>query len=78
MKPYFVYILKCADERYYTGITNNLERRFYEHQTGLYTNCYTFKRRPLELVYSPMFYDVLQAITFEIQIKRWTRKRRKP
>ncbi len=76
MKTYFVYILKCADESYYTGITNNLERRFYEHQTGLNTNCYTFKRRPLELVYSTMFYDVLQAISFEKQIKGWTRKKK--
>ena len=76
MKTYFVYILKCADDSYYTGITNNLERRFYQHQTGLNTYCYTFKRRPLELVYSTMFYDVLQAISFEKQIKGWTRKKK--
>ncbi|CAH8281402.1 hypothetical protein MFUCSW5_130156 [Mariniflexile fucanivorans] len=31
---YFVYIIKCSDDSYYTGITNNLETRFAEHQTG--------------------------------------------
>ena len=35
MKLYYVYILKCSDELLYTGITNNIERRFKEHQKGL-------------------------------------------
>ncbi|WP_439129983.1 GIY-YIG nuclease family protein, partial [Polaribacter sp.] len=47
MKTYFVYILKCSDNLLYTGITNNIERRFNEHQKGLNKNCFTFKRRPL-------------------------------
>lgn len=70
---YYVYILKCSDNSYYTGITNNLEKRFDEHYLGKYKDCYTFKRRPLELVFSQEFNDVLQAIYFEKKIKRWTR-----
>ena len=76
MKTYFVYILKCSDGSYYTGITNNLEKRFHEHQTGINNSCYTFRRRPVELVYSTMFYDVLQAISFEKQVKGWSRKKK--
>jgi len=35
MKYYYVYILKCADNSYYTGVTNNIERRIAEHNSGI-------------------------------------------
>ncbi len=70
---YYVYILKCSDDSYYTGITNNLEKRYDEHELGKYGDCYTYKRRPLELVFRQEFNDVLQAIYFEKKIKKWTR-----
>ena len=70
---YYVYILKCSDNSYYTGITNNLEKRHKEHQLGKFKDCYTFKLRPLELVFNQEFNDVLQAIYFEKKIKKWTR-----
>jgi putative endonuclease len=35
MKTYFVYILKCSDDSFYTGITNNLDKRIYEHNVGI-------------------------------------------
>ncbi|MCB4808987.1 GIY-YIG nuclease family protein [Tamlana sp. 62-3] len=73
MFSYQVYILKCSDSSYYTGITNNLERRFLEHQNGIKRDCYTYKRRPLEIVFSESFNDVLQAIYFEKKIKKWSR-----
>jgi len=41
MKQSFVYILKCADNSYYTGVTNNLTQRFFQHETGFYPDCYT-------------------------------------
>ena len=44
MKTYFVYILECANEFLYIGITNNIERRVQEHSEGLNKNCYTFNR----------------------------------
>jgi putative endonuclease len=71
MKQYFVYILLCADKSYYTGITNDLERRLDEHHTGHNESCYTYKRRPLQLVFYEMFTDVNEAIAFEKQVKGW-------
>lgn len=76
MKSYFVYILKCCDDSYYTGITNNLERRILEHKSGLKIECYTFKRRPIELVWFEIFNDVTNAIKTEKQIKGWSRRKK--
>ncbi|BFM42224.1 hypothetical protein CFS9_08650 [Flavobacterium sp. CFS9] len=76
MKLYYVYILKCSDNSYYTGVANNIERRLNEHQSALNKSCYTFNRRPLELVFYTDFNDVLQAISFEKQVKGWSRKKK--
>ena len=73
---YYVYILKCADNSYYTGITSNLDKRLKEHSYGKYRDCYTFKRRPLEIKFNEAFSDVLQAIYFEKKIKKWTRAKK--
>lgn len=75
MKNYFVYILKCSDDSYYTGVTNNLEKRVYEHQFGIIKG-YTSKRLPSKLVFSERFSDINQAIRFEKQIKGWSRKKK--
>lgn len=56
MKSYIVYILKCSDESYYTGSTNNLVNRINEHNAGKYAG-YTKARLPVKLVYSCEFYD---------------------
>ena len=76
MKQYYVYILKCADNSYYTGITNNINRRLLEHQNGINQDCYTYNRRPVELVFCTEFNDVNQAIAFEKQVKGWSRKKK--
>ncbi len=75
---YFVYIVKCNDNSFYTGITNNIERRIYEHNTSTNKSSYTFNKRPVKLVFYEAFKDVNQAISFEKQIKGWQEKRRKP
>jgi putative endonuclease len=76
MKTYFVYILKCNDSSYYTGFTNDIERRMSEHHSGKNKDCYTFDKRPLELVWFETFNDVLNAIAIEKQIKGWTRRKK--
>jgi putative endonuclease len=76
MKSYFIYILKCSDELLYTGFTNNIARRFEEHQQGLNKSCFTFKRRPLTLIFHQEFNDVKQAIYFEKKIKKWSAKKK--
>ncbi|WPR74650.1 GIY-YIG nuclease family protein [Algoriphagus sp. NG3] len=75
MKNYFVYILKCFDTTFYTGVTNNLDRRLAEHNFGFDPLCYTAKRRPLELVFFQEFQEIHQAIAFEKQIKGWSRRK---
>jgi len=72
MRLYYVYILKCSDGLLYTGLTNNLDRRFNEHKQGLNKNSFTYKRRPLELIFSQAFNDIKQAIYFEKKIKKWS------
>ena len=76
MKQYQVYILKCSDNNYYTGMTNNIERRLNEHNFGINKECYTFDKRPLELVFCTEFNEVNQAIAFEKQVKGWSRKKK--
>ena len=73
---FWVYILRCADGSYYTGHTDNLEKRIGEHTTGVNTSCYTFKRRPLELVFSQDFQTREEALASEQQIKGWSRKKK--
>ena len=74
---YFVYILLCNDDSYYVGLTNNLLKRFQEHIDGVYTNCYTFKRRPLILKYYEVIPFLKEAKAREIQIKGWSRAKKK-
>ncbi|MBT8257370.1 MAG: GIY-YIG nuclease family protein [Bacteroidia bacterium] len=76
MKQYYVYILHCSDSLTYTGITNNLSRRMEEHQKGLNKSCFTYKRRPLKLIFQQEFNDVDQAIYFEKKIKNWSGKKK--
>ena len=73
---YYVYIVECKDGSYYTGITNNLDRRLWEHNSGYNESCYTFNKRPVKLRYYEHFTNVLSAIAFEKQIKGWSRKKK--
>ena len=73
MKQSYVYILKCSDNTYYTGVTSNLEQRMFQHNTGYFPDSYTASRRPLELVFYAEFTDINFAIEKEKQIKKWSR-----
>ena len=76
MKHYYVYILKCHDDPYYTGVTSNLERRLIEHEDKKYPKCYTASRLPVELVFFERFYNPIHAIDFEKQVKGWSRNKK--
>lgn len=76
MKTFCVYILKCFDNTYYTGVSNDLARRISEHQEGVDPNSYTFRRRPLELVFVQNFQDVKEAISFEKRLKGWSKAKK--
>lgn len=77
MKLMYVYILLCNDNSYYTGVTNNIGRRFAEHQEGIDHGCYTYSRRPLKLVLVKEFDNPKEAIAFEKQVKGWSRAKKK-
>lgn len=76
LKEYCVYMLRCSDNTYYTGVTNDIERRFNEHIFGYDANSYTFKRRPLTIVFTQSFKDIEQAIAFEKRLKKWSKKKK--
>ena len=76
MYNYYVYILKCSDNSFYTGITNNINRRIQEHQEGKDKKAYTYKRRPIFLEHFQKFNYVLEAIYFEKKIKGWTQAKK--
>ena len=76
MKTFYVYILKCSDGSYYTGITNDIERRIAEHNAGSAPDSYTFKRRPVELAFCETFSDFAIAEQWEKKLKGWSRKKK--
>ncbi len=76
MKQFCVYILECSDGSYYTGMSSDIYARLQEHHSGYYPDCYTFKRRPLKLVYYQEFADFNQTMLFEKQVKGWSRKKK--
>jgi putative endonuclease len=76
MKTYFVYIVKCSDNSYYTGFTTDLDRRLGEHQSGKNKDSYIFDKRPVQLMWFETFNDVLNAIAIEKQIKGWSRRKK--
>ena len=74
MKGY-LYILLCVDGSFYTGSTNDLERRLKEHQAGEGAN-HTRKRLPVELVYWEEYPRIDLAYDREQQIKGWSRDKK--
>jgi len=69
---YFVYIVAC-DHLYYTGVTNDVEKRLWEHNTGIHKESFTYRRRPVVLKYYQRFIDIRKAIEWE---KGWSRKKK--
>lgn len=74
MQPWHVYILRCADKTFYTGIATDIERRLNEHNhNDRLAAKYTRVRRPVELVYSETFVSRSVASKREYEIKQLTR-----
>ena len=72
---FFLYILRCYDNSYYTGQTDNLEIRIAAHQRGKIPG-YTMWRRPVKLMYAKDFPSRQQAFERERQVKGWSRKKK--
>ena len=75
MKQYYVYIMTNKSKTLYTGVTDNLERRVYEHKNKLIEG-FTKKYNITKLVYYEMTNDVQSAIEREKQIKGWLRRKK--
>lgn len=73
---YYVYIVQCSDGLYYTGVTNDVDRRVAEHNEGLNKGCFTYTRRPVVLKYYEHFQNIKAAIDWEKQLKGWSRKKK--
>ncbi len=76
MKSYWVYIVtNKINTVLYAGVTNNLERRIYEHKNKLIPG-FTSKYNLTKLVYHQEFSDINEAIAAKKKIKGWLRKRK--
>lgn len=75
MNEYYVYIMTNSTRKLYTGVTNDLHRRVYEHKNKLIPG-FTSKYNLTWLVYYEMTNDVVSAIRREKQVKGWLRSKK--
>jgi putative endonuclease len=75
MRDYFVYILSSPARTLYIGVTNNLERRVWQHKEKL-NDGFTKRYNVTMLVYVETFFDPSSAIEREKQLKNWTRAKK--
>ncbi|MBN2160400.1 MAG: GIY-YIG nuclease family protein [Spirochaetes bacterium] len=76
MKNYYVYILRCNDGTYYTGITSDISKRLFQHERDDSLHSYVSRRKPFELVFIDIFDNPLSAISREKQIKKWSQMKK--
>ena len=69
---WFVYMIHCSDDSYYTGITTDVERRFEQHKNKKGAK-YFYGREPKEIVMIESGYDRSSASRREAEIKKYTR-----
>jgi len=74
-KNWFVYMVKCKDDTYYTGATNDLKHRLQQHNLGKGAK-YTRARKPVKLIYSEECADRSVALKRECAIKKLTRQQK--
>ncbi len=75
MKQFYVYILSSlSNKMLYIGVTNNLERRGFEHKTEGNSISFTKRFKIHKLVYYEIYEDILLAIQREKQLKKWNRQ----
>jgi len=73
---FWTYMLRCSDGLYYTGHTEDLDVRLAQHQQGFFRTCWTYKRRPVELVWSESFPTRDEALTAERMVGGWSRAKK--
>ena len=73
---FWTYLLRCSDGRFYTGHTEDLDVRLAQHQQGFFPNCWTYSRRPVELVWSEAFPTRDEALVAERMVGEWSRAKK--
>lgn len=74
---YYFYMLRCADNSLYSGITNNIERRLKEHNSGSARSAkYTRAKQPVLLVYQELYPNLKEALSREREVKKWTKAKK--
>ena len=73
---YFVYIVECRDGTYYTGYTNNLEKRIREHNCSKRRAKYLRGKLPVKLVYAKEYHYYKNALAAEKRIKRLSHRQK--
>jgi putative endonuclease len=72
---WFTYILLCNDGSYYTGSTNDVEKRFKDHLEGRGAR-YTKSHKPVKIIYREEFQTKSEALKREVEIKSWPKIRK--
>ena len=72
---FWVYLLQCADQSYYVGHTDELEKRLLQHKRGE-VGGYTSTRRPVRVIFTQEFASREEALAAERQIKGWSRRKK--
>ena len=75
MNNYYIYILTNKSNTLYVGVTNNIQKRLYEHKNKL-INGFTKKYNLNKLIYFETYQNINDAMKREKQIKGWTRKKK--
>ncbi len=74
----FVYMLRCADGAYYIGFHRgeDVAHRVADHNAGRFPKAWTYRRRPVELVWAEEFASILDGIACERRLKGWSRAKK--
>lgn len=75
-EKWYVYILRCADNTLYTGVTTDIERRLVEHNNEKTGAKYTRTRRPVSLVYQEVYSTRSEATKREAELKKFSRAKK--
>lgn len=75
LMTYTLYLMLCADDSIYTGITTDIKRRFKEHQRGEGSK-YTRARKAVKILYTEKFRTRSKASRREVEVKGWSRQKK--
>lgn len=76
VQRWFVYLVECADQSLYAGVTNDIEKRLHAHNHLKSGAAYTRSRRPVKLVYHEVMDNKSEAFKREAEIKKLSRAKK--